>query len=315
MLLLDRTRRRPQDDDCAHVYSFDLETEKVVQAWDSNVALDGLVPRFKGAQRGPEKTALCHSAQSVFVMDPSTRSAINNTHKGSQFAYTTKVQLNTLATTEDKAFAVGNQMGEVRLFDGTTNYDGDFKKCKTKLDGIGSPLISLDVSADGKWVLGTTERALILYNTTPPSSDDAAAASSAKSAFFKSAAANAKPRPLRLTLPTDVQMEMGLTDICFRPARFTEDGESGKERGIVTSTGNVSLFWNFKQVAKVAERYAKGDICGIPRPKVALAADAVVDTRALPGAARGDSAVVVTPVAVRKPRFSTKLKPGKGSPN
>ena len=60
-----------------------------------------------------------------------------------------------------------------------------------------------------------------------------------------------KPNPIRLVLkPSDISKH-GITNICFRPAKFNNFTAHGKEESsIVTSTGNFLITWNFKKIKR-----------------------------------------------------------------
>jgi len=49
-------------------------------------------------------------------------------------------------------FCVGSRDGHVKMYTST-----DQKRAKTDLAGLGAPVIAIDTTKDGKWVLATTE--------------------------------------------------------------------------------------------------------------------------------------------------------------
>lgn len=68
----------------------DLQTEQVVQKWDSNgSSIQSMFPTFKSAQTSLDPTFLCANNQTLFLMD--TRS---KTHaKSTTFNYATNPKL------------------------------------------------------------------------------------------------------------------------------------------------------------------------------------------------------------------------------
>lgn len=49
---------------------------------------------------------------------------------------------------------LGSKVGTMRLYDGDKNRDGNLKRAKTQLETLKEPIISVDVTADGSWILG-----------------------------------------------------------------------------------------------------------------------------------------------------------------
>ena len=56
---------------------------------------------------------------------------------------------------------VGSDDGKVRLYSSTT-----LTMAKTAIPGLGTPITGVDVSYDGKWVLATTDKYLMVVKTT-----------------------------------------------------------------------------------------------------------------------------------------------------
>lgn len=78
----------------------------------------------------------------------------------SQFKqYTTKNDFSAAATTESGKIAVASNKGDIRLFDQIG------KNAKTALPALGDPIIGVDVSADGRWLVATCKTYLLLIDT------------------------------------------------------------------------------------------------------------------------------------------------------
>ncbi|KAF2294783.1 hypothetical protein GH714_017781 [Hevea brasiliensis] len=63
-------------------------------------------------------------------------------------------------TKGDGSIVVGSLDGKIRLYSRTS-----MRQAKTAFPGLGSPITHVDVTYDGKWVLGTTDTYLILICT------------------------------------------------------------------------------------------------------------------------------------------------------
>ena len=116
---------------------------------------------------------------------------------------------------------------------------------KTALPAIGDPIIGIDVSKDGRWVLATTRTYLLLIDAEQKSGKN-----EGKLGFEKAFAKDSKPQPRRLGLtPSHVaqfQHETGAA-LAFTPARFNVD-PSKDETTIITATGPFVVTWSLKKV-------------------------------------------------------------------
>ena len=93
------------------------------------------------------------------------------------------------ATTEKGYIAVASNKGEIRMFDRLGI------NAKTQLPALGDPIIGIDVSADGRWLLATTRTYLLLIDALQKEGKNAG-----KLGFEKSFAKDSKPQPRRLAL-------------------------------------------------------------------------------------------------------------------
>lgn len=128
------------------------------------------------------------------------------------------------------------------------------QNAKTLFPGFGDPIIGLDSTKDGKWLLATTKTYLMLIATTVDG----------KNGYKQSISKDAKV-PFRMTiLPQDVK-KYKIMDVNFQPAKFN-DNENDVEKFIIVSTGEFLVTWSLKNVLKgYANRYEVriffGDIC------------------------------------------------------
>ena len=157
------------------------------------------------------------------------------------YANTTKTGFTTASTTEKGYIAIGSANGDIRLFDRLGI------RAKTQLPALGESIGGLDVSADGRWVLATTDNYLLLIDAMQHDGKD-----EGKLGFEKGFAANAKPKPRRLALtPSHIAQFVHETKmpIKFTTAKFNT-GPSIEETSIITSTGPFIITWNLKKVLK-----------------------------------------------------------------
>ncbi|EEQ97885.1 hypothetical protein Pmar_PMAR025506 [Perkinsus marinus ATCC 50983] len=205
MLLLDHSD--PTDAD--KVLCMDLNVGKVVQEWNADsMRVNNLVPTSKTAQSTGEQCFMAMNDKAVFVMDPRLDS--RKTNRAQTYAYASNVKLSAAATDGGGRFALGNRVGEYRLFDGQTNKEGQIKRCKTLLKGTGDPIIKVDVTFDGRYLLGTTAKYLVLIDTQLPGG---------VTGFDKSMGQNA-PDLISISITQEDFVKYGLKDINFTPARF-----------------------------------------------------------------------------------------------
>jgi hypothetical protein len=153
--------------------------------------------------------------------------------------YVSKNDFSAAATTEQGYIAVASNKGDIRMFDRLGI------NAKTALPALGDPIIGLDVSADGRWLLATTRTYLLLIDALQHEGKN-----EGKLGFEKAFAKDSKPQPRRLGLtPAHVaqfQHETGAA-LAFTPARFNI-GEGMDETTIITATGPFIITWSMKKV-------------------------------------------------------------------
>jgi hypothetical protein len=183
----------------------------------------------------PQQTLIGHSRNGIFRIDPRVS---GNKLVESQFKqYVSKNDFSSAATTESGKLAVASNKGDIRLFDTIG------KNAKTALPALGDPIIGVDVSADGRWVVATCKTYLLLIDTLIGDGRYKGSLG-----FDRSFPADSKPIPRRLQLkPEHVAYMEG--SVSFTPARFNT-GINEAEKTIVTSTGKYIITWNFRRVKK-----------------------------------------------------------------
>jgi hypothetical protein len=186
-----------------------------------------------------QQTFLGIGDNAMYRVDP--RLSANKLVDSDMKQYASKVAFSTVATNEKGYIAIGSEKGDIRLYDRLGII------AKTTLPALGDPIIGLDVSADGRWVLATSKNYLLLVDNLQKSGKWEGSLG-----FEKSFPKDSKPQPRRLALtPSHVaqfQHETGVP-ISFTAAKFNTSLDS-EETTIVTSTGPFVVTWSMKKVTK-----------------------------------------------------------------
>jgi hypothetical protein len=215
----------------------DIERGKVVEEWKvhEDVTVEHVAPDNKFAPTTREQTIVGASHNALFRIDPRLP---GTKLVESQFKqYVSKNKFSGVATTAAGKLAVVSEKGDIRLFDSIG------KNAKTALPPLGDPIIGVDVTADGRWIVATTRTYLLLIDTLIGEGRYQGSLG-----FDRSFPATAKPIPRRLQLRNEHVAYMG-RHVSFTPARFNQ-GEGQVENAIVTSTGPYVIAWDFAKVKK-----------------------------------------------------------------
>ncbi|KAI2634656.1 VID27-domain-containing protein [Xylaria nigripes] len=240
----DRNMILQKDNDPHKLYRMDLEYGKVVDEWNvhEDIPVLEFAPENKFAQMTHEPTFLGVSKNALFRVDPRLPGTKLVDSQLKQYA--SKNDFSALSTTEKGHIAVASNKGDIRLFDRLGI------NAKTHIPALGEPIIGLDVSADGRWVLATCRTYLLLIDAMQKSGKN-----EGKLGFEKSFAADSKPQPRRLALtPEHVAQfhhETG-KGVSFTPARFNTS-QTNQETSIITATGPYIVDWNLKKVLRGAK--------------------------------------------------------------
>ncbi|KAJ6515828.1 VID27 cytoplasmic protein-domain-containing protein [Mycena sanguinolenta] len=220
------------------LYSMDIEHGKIVEEFQvhDDITVNHIAPESKFAPTTHEKTLVGASHNALFLIDPRLSSRTKMVE--SQFKqYVSKNKFSGVATTKAGKLAVASEKGDIRLFDTIG------KIAKTALPPLGDPIIGVDVTADGRYVVATTKTYLLLIDTLIGEGRYAGSLG-----FDRSFPATAKPIPRRLQLRPEHVAYMN-SEISFSPARFNQS-ETDVENAIVTSTGQYVIAWDFNKVKK-----------------------------------------------------------------
>lgn len=231
-----------QDPNDPHsLYRMDIEYGKVVDEWEVSDThkVRAFAPSSKFAQSTDEQTLLGASDNGVFRIDPRLQGTklVDSQLK----SYATKVKFSALASTDKGHIAVASQKGEIRL------YDRLGINAKTQLPAMGDPIIGIDVSGDGKWILATCKTYLLLIDATIKEGKN-----EGQSGFLKSFGKDSKPRPRRLQISPEhlayMQADTG-SPLNFTIAHFNA-GIDSREQTIVTSSGPFVVAWSLKKLLR-----------------------------------------------------------------
>ncbi len=189
------------------LYSLDVERGKVVEEWKvhDDIQVDHIAPDNKFAPTTREQTLVGASHNALFRIDP----RVSGTKLvESQFKqYVSKNKFSGVATTAAGKLAVASEKGDIRLFDTIG------KIAKTALPPLGDPILGVDVTSNGRYIVATTETYLLLIDTLIGEGKY-----QGQLGFDRSFPASAKPQPKRLQLKPQHVAYMG-NKISFTPAR------------------------------------------------------------------------------------------------
>ncbi|KLU90960.1 vacuolar import and degradation protein 27 [Magnaporthiopsis poae ATCC 64411] len=235
----DRNMILQNEADPNKLFRMDLEYGKVVDEWNvhEDIPVVTFAPENKFAQMTHEPTFLGISRNALYRIDPrlSGTKLVDSQLK----QYVSKNDFSSVATTEKGHIAVASNKGDIRLFDRLGI------NAKTHIPALGEPIIGLDVSADGRWVLGTCRTYLLLIDAMQKGGKN-----EGKLGFEKSFAATDKPQPRRLALrPEHVAQFAHETGkgVSMTPAKFNT-GSGQEETQIITATGPYVVEWSLKKV-------------------------------------------------------------------
>jgi len=221
----------------------DLNRSDVIEEWKTHEyhPVKELFSQAKYSQLSDEQTLLGLNDLGFMTLDPRLPKEKVVDSKSYFYKPSTKPQFTCAATTGSGQMAVGSKNGDVRLYNEKTLQQSKKEleqapRAKTQLPGFGDPVIGIDVTEDGLWILATCKTYLLVIPTSISGTD---------STGFDKSMGKEKPVPRRLQLKREHIVQMG-GKINFTPARFNVGTD--KERSIVTSTNQYVITWNFRKV-------------------------------------------------------------------
>ncbi|XP_028777025.1 protein CYPRO4-like [Neltuma alba] len=238
------------------LHQLDIETGKVVTEWKfekdgADITMRDITNDTKGSQLDPSESTflglddnrLCQwdmrDRKGMVQSIATANSPVLHWNQGHQFSRGTNFQC--FATTGDGSIVVGSLDGKIRLYSKTS-----MRQAKTAFPGLGSPITHVDVTYDGKWVLGTTDTYLVLICTLFTDKDGKTKTG------FTGRMGNKIPAPRLLKL-TPLDSHLAGTNNKFHGGHFSWVTENGKqERHLVATVGKFSVIWDFQQVKNSA---------------------------------------------------------------
>ena len=161
-------------------------------------------------------------------------------------------QFTCMVSAGDGSVVTGSADGSLRLYKGM----GNMTRATTKLPSYGFPITSVDVTFDGKWVLATTDRFLVLQKTAFRDEKNRLIITTG---FQKSmnGGNSCAPRMLRLSREDEIivgQRRVGGTRMAaarFENARFDWKTSAGSpERWIMATIGSYTVMWNLQKIVR-----------------------------------------------------------------
>ncbi|KAL7312903.1 Vacuolar import and degradation protein 27 [Mucor circinelloides] len=199
------------------IHKFDITEGKVVDEWhiEDEGSLLYITPSFKSAAQSDEQTICGITSSAVFRIDP--LQAGNNKIKSSEYKkHITKTNFSVAVTTEAGHLAVAGNRGDIKLFDALNTM------AKTTLPSIGEPILALDTTASGRYIIATCADFLMLVEVEGQHTDK-------------------KPIPIILRLQSKHVMLMQN----FK--KFTR-AYFDVENRIMASTGQYLIMWSLQDI-------------------------------------------------------------------
>jgi hypothetical protein len=225
MILLDQNNP-------SSAFRYDLGKGKIVEEWSAQDIknIDQIAQEKKFDQMTDNQVILGVNKNNLFTMD----ARVNKKNKVvASKSYKTNPKMNCLATTDFGGVATGSLNGEIRL------YTGVGKNAKTLLPCFGDAIRSIDTTADGKYLLATCDKYLILIPTSCKGDKNG----------FNAQMGKEKPNPKTLKIkPIDLN-KYNMEKLSFTPAKFNVNTLDG-ETNIITSMGDFVVIWNFSKIKK-----------------------------------------------------------------
>ncbi|KAB1200753.1 Protein CYPRO4 [Morella rubra] len=238
------------------IHQLNIETGKIVTEWKfekdgTDITMRDITNDTKSSQLDPSESTflglddnrLCQwdmrDRRGMVQNIAAANSPVLHWTQGHQFSRGSNFQC--FATTGDGSIVVGSLDGKIRLYSKTS-----MRQAKTAFPGLGSPITHVDVTYDGKWILGTSDTYLILICTLFTDKDGKTKTG------FGGRMGNRIPAPRLLKL-TPLDSHLAGANNKFHGGHFSWVTENGKqERHLVATVGKFSVVWDFQQVKNSA---------------------------------------------------------------
>ena len=224
------------------LYQYDLIKENIVQEWDcdsnknifciynknfNNYMIDFTYPRKLG-QLNEQNEIVGINSNNLYLLD----GRVNRQNKIVNIKnYSINTDFTCLVTTGFGGIATGSKNGDIRLFNEMGN------NAKTLITGFDCPIRYIDCSVDGKYILATCDKHIMVINTENEYSQNG----------FDTCLGRIKVKPLILKLSSNELIKYNIENELFTPAKFNNNTNS-KEMMIISSLGQYVILWNFTQI-------------------------------------------------------------------
>ena len=217
------------------LWQYDLNKESIVQEWkcgDNGAKLIDFTHSKKLGQLSPYCDIYGINKNKIFSMDGRVNRP-NKIVEDKLYSPGSNKDFTCIATPQFEAFATGSKDGNIRLYSDIT------KNTKTLIPCYGDPIISIDITKNGDYLLVTCEKYLMLINTRGEHDENA----------FTVSLKRAKRKPITLKLSPEDVVNKNLGEDNYTPAKF-DINKTTNETIITTSLGPYIIVWNFEQVKK-----------------------------------------------------------------
>lgn len=215
------------------IWQYDLNKESVIEEWkcgESGKPLLDLTHSSKYGQMSKQCDMIGINSSDIFALD----GRVNRPNKVvNEKSYKSSPKFTCVATPGFEAIATGSENGDIRL------YSEVGKNAKTLIPCFGDPIRALDATKDGKYILATCDKYIMLVNVVGEHNENGFTVCLKR--------AKRKPKTLKIS-PFDI-VRYGLKDDSYTPARFNLSNTSS-ETTITTSLGPYIIIWNFEDVKK-----------------------------------------------------------------
>ena len=217
------------------LWQYDLNKENIVQEWkcgDNGANLIDFTHSKKLGQLSPYCDIYGINKNKIFSMDGRVNRK-NKIVEDKIYGPGSSKDFTCIATPQFEAFATGSNDGNIRLYNDIT------KNAKTLIPCFGDPIISIDITKNGDYLLVTCEKYLMLINTRGDNDENA----------FTVTLKRAKRKPITLKMSPEDVVNKQLGEDNYTPAKF-DVNKSTNETIITSSLGPYIIVWNFEQVKK-----------------------------------------------------------------
>ena len=228
------------------IWQYDLNKESIIQEWNYDISQNNFIinhnnfgsnlidityPKKFGQLKG-ETEMIGINSNNIFLLD----GRVNRKNKIVDIKnYSNEPNFKSIITTGFGGIAIGSENGDIRLFNEVGH------NAKTLLYGIDShsPIKYLDSTIDGKYILATCDKYIMVINTENESNFSG----------FMTCFRRTKQKCMILKISLIDLVKYGINNEMFTPAKFNNT-TNNKEILIVSSLGNFVILWNFSQVQK-----------------------------------------------------------------